>query len=82
MASKPDSDGYAANTFAGKPEQMLKVRDYIAEKGFIPKELIENEVMWFYGYVRSALCLGAYSPCMQKPRHRRHVLFPGKRRRH
>ena len=42
-------EGYAQNTFGGKPEQMVQVRDYIAQKGFLPQDLIEPEVQWFYG---------------------------------
>ncbi|KAJ3286072.1 NAD-dependent glutamate dehydrogenase [Borealophlyctis nickersoniae] len=43
------ADGYANNVFAGKQEQLLKVCAYVEEKGFIPKELVFNEVSWFYG---------------------------------
>ncbi|KAJ3101712.1 NAD-dependent glutamate dehydrogenase [Phlyctochytrium planicorne] len=43
------ADGYTDNVFAGKAEQMEKVSAYIDEKGFIPKELVNNEVSWFYG---------------------------------
>jgi glutamate dehydrogenase len=41
--------GYASNVFAGKAEQMKRVSEYVKEKGFVPKDLIENEVSWFYG---------------------------------
>lgn len=41
--------GYAVTVFEGKHDQMLKVCAHIEEKGFIPKELINNEVAWFYG---------------------------------
>jgi glutamate dehydrogenase len=41
--------GYSSNVFHGKNEQMIQVSSYVAEKGFIPKELVENEVSWFYG---------------------------------
>ncbi|KAJ3083608.1 NAD-dependent glutamate dehydrogenase [Quaeritorhiza haematococci] len=47
-ASARTSDGYARNTFAGKQEQMQRVSAYLEEKGFIPKELVQNEVSWFY----------------------------------
>ncbi|ORZ31905.1 Glutamate/Leucine/Phenylalanine/Valine dehydrogenase-domain-containing protein [Catenaria anguillulae PL171] len=40
--------GYTENIFDGKQEQMLKVANHIAEKGFIPKELVQSEVQWFY----------------------------------
>ncbi|KAJ3048167.1 NAD-dependent glutamate dehydrogenase [Rhizophlyctis rosea] len=43
------ADGYASNVFAEKQEQLLKVCAYVEEKGFIPKELVFNEVSWFYG---------------------------------
>ncbi|KAJ3105920.1 NAD-dependent glutamate dehydrogenase [Phlyctochytrium bullatum] len=44
-------DGYTDNVFTGKAEQMEKVATYIDEKGFIPKELVNNEVTWFYGHL-------------------------------
>jgi glutamate dehydrogenase len=44
-----DSSGYTVNVFEGKQEQMLKVCEHIQETGFIPKELVQNEVTWFYG---------------------------------
>ena len=37
-----------AVTFLRKTEQMKQVADYISSKGFLPTELIENEVAWFY----------------------------------
>ncbi|TPX63849.1 glutamate dehydrogenase [Spizellomyces sp. 'palustris'] len=43
------ADGYASNHFAGKQEQLQKVCAYVEQKGFIPKELVLNEVSWFYG---------------------------------
>lgn len=45
---KMSIDGYSSNIFEGKPEQMKQVADYISSKGFLPNELIENEVLWFY----------------------------------
>ena len=45
---KMSIDGYSSNIFEGKPEQMKQVADYISSKGFLPTELIENEVAWFY----------------------------------
>lgn len=45
---KMSIDGYSSNIFEGKPEQMKKVANYISSKGFLPIELIENEVAWFY----------------------------------
>lgn len=41
-------DGYADNQFEGKAEQMAQVAAYIAERGFIPENLLETEVAWFY----------------------------------
>lgn len=46
-----NENGYVDNRYDGKPEQMLNVCSYIVEKGFLPKELVENEVAWFYGQV-------------------------------
>ena len=45
---KMSLDGYSSNIFEGKPEQMKQVADFISSKGFLPIELIENEVAWFY----------------------------------
>ncbi|KAJ3395003.1 NAD-dependent glutamate dehydrogenase [Entophlyctis sp. JEL0112] len=39
---------YSSNKFAGKQEQLKQVVAFIDEKGFIPKELVLNEVSWFY----------------------------------
>ncbi|TPX74221.1 hypothetical protein CcCBS67573_g04511 [Chytriomyces confervae] len=46
---KTSSSDYSSNVFAGKQEQLTKVCSFIEEKGFIPKELVANEVSWFYG---------------------------------
>ncbi|KAI9317222.1 Glutamate/Leucine/Phenylalanine/Valine dehydrogenase-domain-containing protein [Dichotomocladium elegans] len=43
-----DGYGYSANVFPEKQEQMVKVFSLIEQTGFIPKELIQNEVAWFY----------------------------------
>ncbi|RIA91793.1 Glutamate/Leucine/Phenylalanine/Valine dehydrogenase-domain-containing protein [Glomus cerebriforme] len=43
------SSGYSDNIFEGKADQMLKVCEYLEEKGFIPKDLVRHEVSWFYG---------------------------------
>lgn len=45
---KMSIDGYSSNIFEGKPEQMTQVAGFISSKGFLPNELIENEVAWFY----------------------------------
>lgn len=41
--------GYNANVFAGKNDQMVQVGEYLNNSGFLPKELVQNEVSWFYG---------------------------------
>lgn len=45
---KMSIDGYSSNIFEGKPAQMTQVAQFIAEKGFLPQDLIEAEVAWFY----------------------------------
>ncbi|KAI9208576.1 Glutamate/Leucine/Phenylalanine/Valine dehydrogenase-domain-containing protein [Polychytrium aggregatum] len=47
MTSK--ADDYNSTVFVGKAEQLKQVCAHIEEKGFIPKELVQNEVTWFYG---------------------------------
>ncbi|KAJ4992945.1 NAD-specific glutamate dehydrogenase [Stagonosporopsis vannaccii] len=42
------SAGYVAATFEGKDQQMEAVMDSVEEKGFLPPELVEPEVKWFY----------------------------------
>ncbi|TPX41085.1 glutamate dehydrogenase [Synchytrium endobioticum] len=44
-----DENWYTSNLFSGKAEQLKTVAKYVEEKGFIPKELVFNEVSWFYG---------------------------------
>ncbi|CAG8485883.1 5697_t:CDS:2 [Paraglomus brasilianum] len=44
-----NSSGYTDHIFDGKEEQMIKVCAYLEERGFIPKDLVKNEVSWFYG---------------------------------
>lgn len=46
---QPDSSGYLNNSFPGKKDQLLKVCEYVSGKGFIPVELVNHEVNWFYG---------------------------------
>jgi glutamate dehydrogenase len=43
-----EESGYAANVFAEKESQMLQVADNLEKLGFLPKELVKNEVEWFY----------------------------------
>jgi glutamate dehydrogenase len=43
--------GYHQHQFVQKVQQMQKVAENIQSKGFIPPELVNNEVSWFYGYV-------------------------------
>ena len=45
---KMSIDGYSSNIFEGKPDQMRHVADFISSKGFLPNDLIEKEVEWFY----------------------------------
>ncbi|KAG1869058.1 Glutamate/Leucine/Phenylalanine/Valine dehydrogenase-domain-containing protein [Suillus subalutaceus] len=40
--------GYTTPKFNGKDEQRAKVKVDVTAKGFIPRELVENEVDWFY----------------------------------
>ncbi|TFY60852.1 hypothetical protein EVG20_g7265, partial [Dentipellis fragilis] len=40
--------GYTTPVFTGKEEQREKVQNIVAAKGFIPRELVANEVTWFY----------------------------------
>ena len=40
--------GYVAPKFEGKAKQMEEVMDSVEDKGFIPADLVENEVKWFY----------------------------------
>jgi glutamate dehydrogenase len=40
--------GYVAPNFEGKAEQMEAVMDGLEAKGFVPPELVEEEVKWFY----------------------------------
>ncbi|KAJ3063213.1 NAD-dependent glutamate dehydrogenase [Podochytrium sp. JEL0797] len=48
-ASKTSGSDYSSNVFSGKQEQLKQVCVFIEEKGFIPRELVTNEVQWFYG---------------------------------
>lgn len=43
-----NADGYSTNVFEGKAAQMAEVAGIIAQQGFLPAELIQNEVAWFY----------------------------------
>lgn len=55
-----NESGYATNVFADKEKQMIQVCEYLEKVGFLPKELVRNEVQWFYRYNRLAyyiLCL-------------------------
>ncbi|KAG1743175.1 NADH-dependent glutamate dehydrogenase [Suillus paluster] len=40
--------GYTTPIFKGKDEQRAKVQVDVIAKGFIPRELVANEVNWFY----------------------------------
>ncbi|KAH0832130.1 NADH-dependent glutamate dehydrogenase [Lanmaoa asiatica] len=43
--------GYTTPVFKGKEEQRAKVQADVAAKGFIPRELVANEVNWFYSHL-------------------------------
>jgi glutamate dehydrogenase len=43
-----EGGGYVAPTFEGKEQQMESVMDGVEEKGFVPADLVEFEVKWFY----------------------------------
>ncbi|KAI0279618.1 NADH-dependent glutamate dehydrogenase [Russula aff. rugulosa BPL654] len=43
--------GYTTPVFKGKEEQRAKVQENVAAKGFIPRELVVNEVQWFYAHL-------------------------------
>ena len=43
-----EGSGYVAPKFEGKQQQRESVLDQVEEKGFIPEDLVENEVNWFY----------------------------------
>lgn len=44
------SDGYSINIFSDKTKQMTEVVRLIQSHGFIPAELVQAEVKWFYKY--------------------------------
>lgn len=43
-----DAPGYTTPVFKGKGEQRAQVEQDLISKGFIPRELVPNEVNWFY----------------------------------
>ncbi|KAH9932722.1 NAD-dependent glutamate dehydrogenase [Epithele typhae] len=43
--------GYTTPVFKGKEEQRAKVQANVAAKGFIPRELVPNEITWFYTHL-------------------------------
>ncbi|OCH90429.1 NAD-dependent glutamate dehydrogenase [Obba rivulosa] len=43
--------GYTTPVFKGKEEQRAKVQATVAATGFIPRELVANEVNWFYTHL-------------------------------
>ena len=49
-AKKPvqNHNGYNETVFTGKDEQLQNVVEYVMSKGFIPNDLVQNEVNWFY----------------------------------
>ena len=40
--------GYTDTVFEGKVEQATKVQKLLKDKGFIPPDLVDAEVAWFY----------------------------------
>ncbi|KAF3007518.1 NAD-dependent glutamate dehydrogenase [Curvularia kusanoi] len=43
-----EGGGYVAPAFEGKEQQMEAVMDGVEDKGFLPADLVEFEVKWFY----------------------------------
>ncbi|EPT00228.1 hypothetical protein FOMPIDRAFT_1023833 [Fomitopsis schrenkii] len=43
--------GYTTPVFKGKEEQKAKVLANVTSKGFIPRELVANEINWFYTHL-------------------------------
>lgn len=43
--------GYTTPVFKEKEEQRAKVQAEVANKGFMPRELVANEVNWFYSHL-------------------------------
>jgi glutamate dehydrogenase len=43
-----EESGYATNVFAEKESQKAQVCAHLEQIGFLPKELVQNEVEWFY----------------------------------
>ncbi|KAF9005537.1 NADH-dependent glutamate dehydrogenase [Cyathus striatus] len=43
--------GYTTPVFKGKEEQRALIENDVAAKGFIPRELVPNEVNWFYTHL-------------------------------
>ena len=44
-----DTTAYNEHVFLGKQAQMLQVSELVADRKFIPREIVNNEVSWFYG---------------------------------
>ncbi|KAJ3318608.1 NAD-dependent glutamate dehydrogenase, partial [Gonapodya sp. JEL0774] len=47
--ARKDSMGYHTHRFSAKNAQMERVAKLLKEKGFIPQDLVDPEVQWFYG---------------------------------
>lgn len=43
-----NTSGYSTPTFTGKDAQRAQVVAAVANKGFVPAELVQHEVAWFY----------------------------------
>jgi len=46
-----NGEDYSKSIFEGKAEQKKKVCEHLQTLGFMPNELIENEVNWFYNHL-------------------------------
>jgi len=45
---KIPQNGYLNIQFTGKKAQAARVQQLVTENGFVPKELVAAECMWFY----------------------------------
>ena len=48
---KATGPGYQETVFKDKSKQMQQVGQLIKEKGYLPAELVDSEVSWFYGHL-------------------------------
>ncbi|CDZ97227.1 nad-specific glutamate dehydrogenase [Phaffia rhodozyma] len=45
---RKDTVGYKDSVYAGKAAQQVEVEKVVASQGFLPADLVKNEVNWFY----------------------------------